>query len=462
MLNKFLKTIHNKYSRFFKFIFFLRYLIATFFVSSSLFLTTPIFLNHEKKVELIKKSLIENYNFEINAYENIKYKAFPLPNFEFKKTQIKLFKSNTNSDVNYLKIYPKIFSIYNPDHFEVNKIIFKENTVNLKTLNFYTFIDQLSKQRKKVSFYDLNIKIINDDKLVVKLENIFFSNFGYKKNSIEGKVFGKKFEAKLEDNLEFIELNLLNSGITTNLELNKKTKKGTFKSKILNTNLKFDFEYDNERLKIFNSFFRSKNLSFDNETLITLKPFFEIETNFELDEFNSEILKKINFVKLLEIKNIIKKINSKNTIIYKPKKFSKSFINDLNLKVDLANGRLNYEKDFLIEKNFFKCKGDLNLSEEYPLLYFDCSAIIKDKKRLLKKFLINIKSSDEVSGLKVKGNLNILNKKINFEQISLNEKKFPKEDLKFFKNSFENILFNKSFLEIFEIKKIKNYILEVI
>ena len=81
---------------------------------------------------------------------------------------------------------------------------------------------------------------------------------------------------------------------------------------------------------------------------------------------------------------------------------------------------------------------------------------------MFKKFLINIKSSDEVSGLKVKGNLNILNKKINFEQISLNEKKFPKEDLKYFKNSFETILFNKSFLEIFEIKKIKNFISEII
>ena len=462
MLNKFFKTIHNKYSRLFKFIFFLRYLFATFLLSIFLFLIIPIFLNHEKKAEIIKNSLLKNYDFEINDYENIKYKAFPFPRLEFKKTQIKFLKSEANFDVNYLKVYPKIFSIYNPNHFEANKIIFKENDVNLKTSKFFTFIEQLSKQRKKISFNGLTLKIVKDNKLVIKLENIFFSNFGYKKNSIEGRIFEKNFEAKLKDNLQFIEFKLLNSGITTNLELNKKTKTGTFKSKILNTNLKFDFEYDNERLKIFNSYFRSKNLSFDNETLITLKPFFEIETNFELEEFNSEMLKKINFAKLLEIKNTIKKINSKNTIIYKPKKFSKSFINDLNLKLDLANGRLNYEKDFKIEKNFFKCKGDLNLSEEYPLLYFDCSAIIKDKKKLLKKFLVNIKSNDEVTGLKVKGNLNILNKKINFEQISLNEKKFPKEDLKYFKNSFENILFNKSFLEIFEIKKIKNYILEVI
>ena len=151
----------------------------------------------------------------------------------------------------------------------LKKIIFKENDVNLKTSNFLLLLNNYRKQKKKISFNDLNLKIVKDNKLVIKLENIFFSNFGYKKNSIEGKIFGKKFEAKLEDNLEFIEFKLLNSGITTNLELNKKTKKGTFKSKILNTNLKFDFEYDNERLKIFNSYFRSKNLSFDNETLIT-------------------------------------------------------------------------------------------------------------------------------------------------------------------------------------------------
>ena len=66
MLNKFFKAIHNKHSRLFKFIFFLRYLFATFFVSFFLFLIAPIFLNHEKKAELLKNYLIENYNFELN------------------------------------------------------------------------------------------------------------------------------------------------------------------------------------------------------------------------------------------------------------------------------------------------------------------------------------------------------------------------------------------------------------
>ena len=84
MLNKFLKTIHNKYSRILKFIFFLRYLFATFFVSISLFLTIPMFFDYEKKVEIIKSHLLEDYDFEINDYENIEYKAFPHPSLELK------------------------------------------------------------------------------------------------------------------------------------------------------------------------------------------------------------------------------------------------------------------------------------------------------------------------------------------------------------------------------------------
>ena len=36
-----------------------------------------------------------------------------------------------------------------------------------------------------------------------------------------------------------------------------------------------------------------------------------------------------------------------------------------------------------------------------------------------------------------------------------------KEDLKYFKESFENILFDENFLEIFNLKKIKTFILEI-
>ena len=61
-----------------------------------------------------------------------------------------------------------------------------------------------------------------------------------------------------------------------------------------------------------------------------------------------------------------------------------------------------------------------------------------------------------------KGNLNILNKKINFEKNQLNDNYIAsKEDLKYFKKTFENIFFDENFFEIFSLKKIKKFILEI-
>ena len=165
MINKFFKTIHNKYSRFFKFIFFLRYLF-TIFVAITLFLTIPIFFNYEKREDFIKNYLIDNYNFEIRKYENIKYKPFPVPRLELKKVHINLKKSDTNLDVNKFKIYPNILSIYNFNDFKVSKIILYENTANLEISKSSDFRKQLLNQTKKLSINDLEIKIINNKNII--------------------------------------------------------------------------------------------------------------------------------------------------------------------------------------------------------------------------------------------------------------------------------------------------------
>ena len=87
---------------------------------------------------------------------------------------------------------------------------------------------------------------------------------------------------------------------------------------------------------------------------------------------------------------------------------------------------------------------------------------LKTKKKLLKKFGIKYKIKNERLNLDVKGNLNILNNKINFESIKINQDYIAtKEDLSFFKNTFENILFKQNFVNIFILSKIKNFIEEV-
>ena len=466
MLNRFIKTIHKKYSRFFRFIFFLRYLFGLFIVSIFLFLITPSFFNYEKKSENFKRHLIKYYDIEISKYEGLEYQLFPLPNFEFTNLSIKFDTSPVELNVKKLKIYPKLLSIYNDKNFQSNKIVFKNSEIILKTSDFNFFIKKVFTQKNKIYLKDLNIKIYDKINLLASLNNIKFTNFGFKKNIVEGDILGKEFRIKINKSLNNINFKLNKSGINFNINLEKNSDKnslnGVFKSKILSTNLKFDFNYDQKSLNIYNSFFRSKNLSFKNNSSITFEPFLDSNSNFKIEDIDVKIFNKLNLEKLLIHKNILKKINSKNKVNFNSKKFSYNLIDKLDLKFDLVYGRLNYSKIFFLSDNIFKCKGSINLLDEFPLLFFDCMINSKSKRDLLKKFDINIKKNNKLFNLSVKGNLSVINNKINFKEISMNNNyKASNTDLNYFKEKFENILFEDNFIKIFNLKKIKEFILEI-
>ena len=128
----------------------------------------------------------------------------------------------------------------------------------------------------------------------------------------------------------------------------------------------------------------------------------------------------------------------------------------------MVYGRLNFIKQFSISNSNFKCSGDVNLLDDYPVIDFDCSVNSEDKRKLLKKFDVDYKIKNEKFNLKIKGDLNVLNNKVNFDNIKLNNNyNVPKDDLKFIKKSFENILFNKDFLSIFNLSKVSNFLNEI-
>jgi len=467
MINRLNKIIHNKYSKFFSFIFFLRYLFAIFIISTVLFLLIPNFFNYEKKAEIIKNDILVNYNYEIINYENIKFRAFPRPSLELKNVIINLNSLPKKLKVGYLKIYPDIISIYNYENFKSNKIVFEDSNIEIKARNLRVLIKNLISKKNKFFLNNLNLKVNDENKEIIRIENIKFSNYGYDKNSFQGKIFGKKFKIKTSDNFKKISLKLINSGISAIIDFdeikNRNTLNGVFKSKILNTRVKFKFKYDNKKLIISNSFFRNKSISFRNNNEIVFEPFIELKSKFEIEEVNTQFFKKkINLKKLLESKNLIKKINSKNEFNFVSKKFSRNLIDEMYLKADIAFGRINYIKNISMADNLFTCRGNINLLEEYPLLFFNCSINSNDKQQFFKLFSIKSNSKNETLNLNFNGNLNVLNNKINFKNVTLNENYVAlNEDLKYFKDKFENILFNEGFLEIFSLKKISNFIKEV-
>mgnify|MGYP003326013695 CR=1 FL=1 len=78
--------------------------------------------------------------------------------------------------------------------------------------------------------------------------------------------------------------------------------------------------------------------------------------------------------------------------------------------------------------------------------FFDCSFVSPDKRKFLKKFSINYKKKNEPFNLSLRGKLNILKNKVNFDYIKMNNYEASAEDLKYYKNIFENSFLEKNTL----------------
>ena len=107
--------------------------------------------------------------------------------------------------------------------------------------------------------------------------------------------------------------------------------------------------------------------------------------------------------------------------------------------------------------------GVVNLLKEYPIYYFDCSIKSPDKKKLLNIINVNNNLKDKQLNLFIKGNLNIFNRKINFDNIEMDKQyKATQKDLDFYKLSFEKNLFDENFIKIFHIEKIQNFLTDIL
>ena len=96
------------------------------------------------------------------------------------------------------------------------------------------------------------------------------------------------------------------------------------------------------------------------------------------------------------------------------------------------------------------------------MLFFDCYIKAKNKKKIFNFFSIKTKEKNKTLELNAIGSLNILSQKTNFKSISLNnDYNASKEDLLYFKDTFERVLLDGNLINVFNKKKIKEFIKEV-
>ena len=467
MINKIFKRIFNRYSNILKFLFYIKYLFLIFFIASLIFLLIPKFFDYEKKKIHIKNYLIKNYSLNIKETEKVKFNIFPLPNLEISKATLDL---NEFSQIKTSKIliYPNIFRIYDFQNFEANKVSIIDGKLNLKAKDFSSFYRYLINQKKKLSFKNISIKILNKKQPIITLTETNYSNYGYKKNEIDGVVFNKKFNIKFREKFNRTTFKLPNSGIFAEINFldtgDVLSKEGKFKAKILNSNIKFDFSYDGNYLNIKESFFRNNYLSFRSDGKIAFYPFFSANLKSSIKDIKKDIFYKTDLRNLLQNKNFLKRLNIYHEINYVSKKFSRNLIDKVNSKFNIIHGTLYLKKKVFLDEGSIDCNNEANLIDKKPIFIFDCSIKSNNSKKFLENFSVNKNNlKEEYLNLKIRGNFDLIQKKINFLNIEMNNfYKAPENDLVFYKNSFEKFFLTKNLLDAFNKKNINKFIVEIL
>ena len=467
MINKIYKTINNKYSKFFKFFFFLKYVFAIFLIAVLLFLSIPKFFNYEKKQEILRDYLVNYYNLDLKNYDSIEFKIFPSPNLHIIDANLKVKNKPIFLNTKNLNIFPNFENIYNYENFKARKITLNDNKTILNIDKTNELLFYFANLRNRFDVKKLNLDLKNKESSIIKIKKIYFSNYGYQKNKITGEIFDKKFKVSLDRSKKNFNLKILNTGINANFHFEKNRNnliKGLSKINVLNNYLKFNFLFLKDGLEISKATLRNKDLSIFFDSIIKINPFFEIYSNININKIDKKLAENLSLDKFLENKEILKKFNSNNKVSYnKKKRWHRGLIETHFSEFSLAYGNLVFSNKTSISGGVINCEGDSSLIEEYPRLNFKCFADIKDKEKFLKNFLPSKKFNKDSFGLGVRGSLNLLNKKINFDKINIDNKHFAKEeDIVFFKESFERMIFDENFFGIFNVGKIKKFLLEII
>ncbi len=467
MINKFKKRIHNKFANIFNFFFFLRYVFLIFFISISIYLTIPKFFDYNEKINVFQDYLKNYYGLEIKNFTNIKYKIFPRPHLLLENVNLNVLKSPINLKTKQLNIVFNINNIYEAEKLKLNQLILTSSVAELEVSEIKNFLTYIKNLEQNIKFNSLKIQLKKEDDLIVSLKNIKFLNYGNNKFKITGRIFGEKFKLSFRNNNQDLVFKILNSGVETKFNFKENSSienlSGSSKINVSNNYLKFDFAQEKNSLKIENAYFKNRYLNFSFESLIKLNPYFNVNSKIIAKKIEKNIISKFDLEDIFRYKDVVKKLNSNNQIIYQKKKFYRGILKNVSMNLNLENGKIFYSKVINFSGGKSNCMGEFQLTEEFPKLVFDCTLEVNDKKHLFKTFEISNENKIENFKIDIKGSFNILNRKINFDKVEIeNIYSAQKEDLNYFKQTFEEILFKDTFFKIFQLNKIKVFLSEVI
>ena len=403
--------------------------LLIFFLGMSYLSIPNLYSKSKIKLEL-ENQISQNYGLNFFLSDNLKYKIFPIPHFEFSNSE--LFHGN-NKIADLINL--KVFIFFN--NFFSSKINIKN--IVLDGVNFNIDKNDLNFISKFLKFSD------NENKFIIKNTNFFYEN-SEKEILFINKIFNYEIFYDIKKKLNFLigQGEIFNIPYQIDIENNNKEKKIYLKilSKIIQTSLENNYNY-NEDQKIgtvtFN--FDKKNISagydlkedsfkfYNNQDqekykfngIIDFKPFY-LSADFNLNEINFQnILRENSFVLEILKSEILNNDNINLDISFKINNFDqKDDFKNLEIKLKIEEGliylrgsKLNWlnsaqiellESAMYIDQNNIGINGSLKID-------------ISDLDEIYSYFQTSSKSRTKFSSINLDFNYDIIKKQITFNNV---------------------------------------------
>lgn len=453
-----------------KFYFIFKYLFLIFFLSTSIYLIAPKFFNYQEKITLIKNSIFQHYKINLNNHSKISYNIFPTPRLNIFQANLE-FDNLVDADAKKITLVLPFSQLYKYENLHPKKLFIDSLDISFEVKKFKDFIKFISNLKNFISIKESKILFVKKNETIVVFKDVNFNNKNKKNLILNSLIFDQKvfisYVSIVDKNILNIKLPEIGSEIIVNFEQGSsfEKSKGNIKAKILNNNLKFDF-LKTDKIIISNSFLRHKVFQTSFNGSIVTKPYFNIDLIFNLKNLRFKKIPKDNLAdNLINFLEINKKFNGKYNIKIDRKKINYDVIKEANIFLRSENGDI-FFKDSKLNFDFgdILFSGNLKNKQGFTQLNFHTNFLLKNKKKFFKLFEINRKIKDNNDlNLTLIGMINLSLNKIYIKEIILDKnEKFNEEEILYYKKTFENLVIKNNVFEIFNIKKVRQFILEII
>ncbi|MDA9609196.1 AsmA family protein [Candidatus Pelagibacter sp.] len=422
----------------------------------------------------LKKNLSDKLNLEFNFEKKIDYKFLPRPHFITSQSSLKI-NENKISEINKLKIYVSLESLFSLKNMKVKNIIIEDANFNLNKNNYDFFIKLLDSDFKdiKLEILDSNIFYKNLENDVLFINHIESAKYIYDPKEFKNILFSKNnifnlpYSMELSNNEEekklnsIINIGSLNFQLENQFSYGEELKSGLSEFNFLNSKsiAEYRVSKNNFEFKLFDKAQKSK---FSYNGKLNFRPFHSYlmgsATAIDFSHLFSTnaIIKQLLKTEILNNKNIDFKLNISASKI---KNFD-SFTN-ISLKSKIQEGLID------LDQTTFSWKNHANFSLTESLIYIKNGKLVLDANSE-----INLINLDEIyKFLITPKNLRkkIIKMNVNFTYL-FDEKTLNINDIKvdgiaddnLLKNLNEinlkeNSLQNKIYLKNLLNKAIKNY-----